>query len=260
VYYANINNVNRIFGENNLNGDHEHNTHILNAKYEGITDVAVSAYAYLIDDRAPTVGPYIEGAYSSDTYGVRVAGKKTFGDESLKYAVEYATQDEADKNPKEYSANYYLTEISYGNSMLTGTLGYEVLGADDDATVVATGAATTAGFQTPLATLHKFQGWTDQFLGGGTGNLTTGIEDLYLVVEGKALGLLWSANYHQYTAYNDMPTVDELGSEWGASVEKKWGNYSISGKYSSYNADDSAFLAAPILDKNKFWLTMQAAF
>ena len=34
--------------------------------------------------------------------------------------------------------------------------GYEVLGADD-------GAALTS-FQTPLATLHKFQGWADKFL------------------------------------------------------------------------------------------------
>lgn len=264
VFYGYVNNVNRIFGEDNINGDHESNTHLFNAKYEGFAGLALTAYSYLLDDQAPTAGvapsAYTKGTFSSDTYGVRAAGKKVFGDETLKYALEYATQEDADSNPKDYSADYSLAEISYGNSTITGLLGYEVLGADDDAKVVATGAATTQGFQTPLATLHKFQGWADQFLGGGSGNLTTGIEDMYVGVEGKALGLLWTANYHEYTAYNDTATVDDLGSEWGASVEKKWGNYSVSGKYSSYSADDSENLATPIFDKNKFWLTMQAAF
>ncbi len=150
--------------------------------------------------------------------------------------------------------------MGYGITAITGIVGYEVLGADDDATIIASGAATTQGFQTPLATLHKFQGWTDQFLGGGSGNLSVGIEDAYVGLEGKLYGLLYTVNYHQYSAANPTSTVDDLGTEWGVSLEKKWGNYSVSGKYSSYDADDSENLATAIYGKDKFWLTMQAAF
>ena len=106
--------------------------------------------------------------------------------------------------------------------------------------------------------LHKFQGWTDQFLGGGSGNLAVGIEDQYVSLDGLVFGLNWSVNYHQYDAVNDTAAVDELGSEWGASLEKKWGNYTVGVKYADYSADDSEALG--ILDKDKIWLTAQAAF
>jgi hypothetical protein len=259
VFYSYINNVNRIFGEDNAAGDHESNTHLFNAKYEGFTGLALTAYAYMLDDQAPTLGAYTEGAYSSDTFGIRAAGKQVFGDQTLKYTAEFATQHEADNNPKEYSANYSLVELTYGIPAVNGVLGYEVLGADNHATLSATGAtAVDQGFQTPLATLHKFQGWADQLIGGGSGNLPVGIEDAYIGLEGKMFNLLYTINYHQYNAANETATVANLGTEWGASLEKKWGNYSVIGKYASYSADDSEALL--LFDKNKFWLTLQAAF
>ena len=256
LYYANINNVNRIFGEDNkLQGDHETDTHLFNAKYEGIPGLTLTGYAYLMDYVDSNKATWL---FSNDTYGMRMAGKRGFGDETLKYTLEYATQTEAYDNPIDYSADYYLGEIAYGNATISGTLGYEVLGTDDGATVNATGATTSKGFQTPLATLHKFQGWTDQFLGGGSGNIAVGIKDMYLGLEGQAYGLNWSVNYHEYDADKDTAAVDHLGSEWGASLEKKWGNYTLGVKYSDYSADDSEALA--ILDKDKIWVTAQAAF
>ena len=63
------------------------------------------------------------------------------------------TQSEAGDSELDYDANYYLAELGAGYKGVTGTLGYEVLAADDG-----------VGFQTPYATLHKFQGWADQFL------------------------------------------------------------------------------------------------
>ena len=48
--------------------------------------------------------------------------------------------------------------------------------------------APTGGlaFVTPLATLHKFQGWADKFLA----TPASGIEDAYIAVFGNALGFL----------------------------------------------------------------------
>ena len=62
------------------------------------------------------------------------------------------------------------------------------------------------GFTTPLATLHKFQGWADKFL-------TTppnGIEDLYATasVNLKGVGVLdtlgFIVSYHDYDAEHDL--------------------------------------------------------
>lgn len=262
AFYGYVNNVNRIFGETTPSGDHEMSTHLFNARFDAMPWLALTGYAYLLDDQAPTFATYTEGTFSSDTYGVRASGKQGFGDQTLKYAVEYATQQEANNNPKDYSADYSLVEVVYGIPVVSGVFGYEVLGADDKAKFKSTGATTTQGFQTPLATLHKFQGWADQFLGGGSGNLPVGIEDMYVGLEGKVFTLIYSVNYHDYKAANETATVSHLGTEWGASVEKKWGNYSVIGKYASYTADDSELLpgASKLYDKNKFWLTMQAAF
>lgn len=256
--YDYMNNVHRIFSdENKKQGDYQMDTHVFNAKYEGFKGLTLSTYAYMTDfsdnDKASWV-------YSNDTYGARLAGKHNFGDTVLKYTAEYATQTETGDNPVDYSADYYLGEIGYGNSAITATLGYEVLGADDNATVTKTGASTSKGFQTPLGTLHKFQGWADQFLGGGTGNISTGIKDQYVNLDGLVYGLNWIVAYHQYDAYNDTPTVSSLGSEWDASLEKKWGNYSVGLAYANYNAIDSDNLPTRIADKDKIWLTLQAAF
>lgn len=248
LYYAKINNVNRIFGENNLAGaDHKGDSDIFNVKYEGIPGMVLSAYGYLLDNETVLTS-------SSDTYGVRLVGKHSFGDPTLKYAMEYASQKDSNDNTIDYSADYSLIEVGFGIPKISATLGYEVMGADDDATVIATGAAATQGFLTPLATLHKFQGWADQFLGGGTGNIATGIVDQYVSIDGTVAGLILSANYHEYDADNETALLDELGHEYGASVEKKWGNYSVSAKYAKYFAEDFSF------DKDKVWLTMQAAF
>lgn len=260
LYYAKIDNINTIFGpDNDTQGEYDTDINLFNLKYEGIPGLTLSGYAYLMDY---TDDENINAlAYSNDTYGVRLSGKKSFGDEALKYALEYATQSDAYDNPVEYSADYYLTEVSYGNPTITGKIGYEVLGADDSANFHTTGKSTSKGFQTPLGTLHKFQGWADQFLGGGSGNISTGIEDQYIGLDGLAYGLNWIVAYHQFNAYNSTAAVDTLGDEWNASVEKKWGNYSVSLAYAAYNAQDSENLAPiKIYDKDKLWLTMQASF
>jgi hypothetical protein len=264
AFYAYINNVNRIFGEENANGDHEMNTNLVNLNYKVGNYGALSGYVYSIDDEAPSAGAYVEGAYSSDTYGARWAGKVPMGDQAFKYNLEYATQSEGANNPVEYDADYGLAEMSFGSDLVTVGIGYEVLGADDGAITKSSGATTSRGFQTPLATLHKFQGWTDQFLGGGTGNLGVGIEDQYAVVQGKINNYAWSVNYHQYEAAESstvasLDGLSDLGSEWGVSLDKTWGNYLVGVKYSDYSVGDTD-TGFKLDDKSKIWLTMQASF
>ncbi len=234
LFAAHIDNVNRIFGEDDARGDHENDTYLFNAKYEGFKAGALTAYAYLIDNEDAA-------AFSTDTYGIRFAGKTgDFG-----YALEYATQSDADDNPNSYDADYVLAEGSYKIGDVTLKAGYEVLGADD----------TDGQFITPLATLHKFQGWNDKFLGGGTGNITGGIEDIYFSASTKLAGVKLSVVYHSLESDDSGASgMDDLGSELGFVVAKKFGPVGLSLKYSDYSADDYS------VDTDKLWLTASASF
>ena len=59
-------------------------------------------------------------------------------------------------------------------------------------------------FRTPLATLHKFQGWSDKFL--VTPN--AGLRDTYIGVKGKVQGIGWKLSWHDFGA-------DEGGADFG---------------------------------------------
>ena len=85
------------------------------------------------------------------------------------------------------------------------TLGHEVLGGDN-----------SVGFKTPLATLHKLQGWADKFL-------TTpedGIEDLYADATGELGPVKLWACYHDFQAENssaDFGKEIDLVASWPAT-------------------------------------------
>lgn len=234
IFLAHIDNVNRIFGEDSPVGDHENDTYLFNVKYTGFDAGTLSAYAYLIDNEDAA-------HFSTDTYGLRFAGKTgDFG-----YALEYATQSDAADNAASYDADYTLVEGSYKLGDFTLKAGYEVLGAD----------GTDGQFITPLATLHKFQGWNDKFLGGGTGNIVGGIEDKYLSVSTKVAGVKIAVVYHDLESDDSSASgMDDLGSETGIVVAKKFGPVGLSVKYSDYSADDFS------ADTDKLWITASAKF
>ncbi len=234
LFFAYVYNVNRIFGEDNPTGDQHQDTYLLNAQFSGWKAGALSGYAYLIDnDDAPN--------FSTDTYGVRFAGASGV----FTYALEYARQADAANNPASYDADYVLAEGGLKLAGVTFTAGYELLGAD----------GRDGQFITPLATLHKFQGWTDTFLGGGSGNIPGGIEDLYLAAATDWMGINLAVNYHHYEPDDSrVAGMDKLGREFGFLVGKKFGPVGLSLKYSDYSADDFS------VDTDKVWLTAEAEF
>jgi hypothetical protein len=110
------------------------------------------------------------------------------------------------------------------------------------------------GFSTPLATLHKFNGWADQFLN----TPKEGLVDLYASVSGKAFGGGWTVTIHDYSADESTDTVDDLGSEINAVYAKKFAkNYKAGLKYAAYSAGDST---AGKVDTDKIWLWVSASF
>ena len=128
----------------------------------------------------------------------------------------------------------------------TVKLGYEVLGSNSDGTY---------GFQTPLATLHAFQGWADLFL--KTPN--TGIKNPYLSLGAVVEKFSFLAVYHDFKA-------DEGGNHFGDEIDLSIArpindNLSVMLKYADFSVDENdASAANPLRDTKKIWLQTEYKF
>ena len=237
LFYAHINNVNRIFGGYSAVGDHNSRTDLANAKYTGWEAGIITAYAYLIDNKD-------FARFSTDTYGVRFSGRQKSDALAFGYNLEFATQQESNNNTLAYSANYFLIEGSLGISGVKLALGVEQLGSDNG----------VASFITPLATLHKFQGWSDQFLA----TPPEGVTDLYFTIGGKLGSAKLLLVLHQLKSCVDNAAgQDDLGNEVGFVAATKIGHYDLSLKYADYSSGDSSYTK---VDTKKLWLTATANF
>jgi hypothetical protein len=193
----------------------------------------LTAYAYLLEeDETP--------ATSNNTYGIRLHGTQELNSKKFSYSAELATQD---RDPG-IDTNYLALEAGVALTGIEIQLGYERLGSDEG----------TGGFATPLATLHKFNGWGDQFL--VTPN--AGLKDLYLGFAGNMLGGKWQLVAHDYAT--DVITRDgkDLGTEINAAFSRKFGKHYITGvKLSSYSAGAEGLGK---VDTDKLWLWVGADY
>ena len=227
-------NINRIFGpDDGANpADLEGDNFFFRADYRFLENHKVAAFGYWLD--IDEDGPYSAGKTvnnSTDTYGVEYNGKISF----LSVAAAYATQSEAGDSELDYDADYYMVELGTKLSVLDLKAGYEVLASDND-----------VGFQTPLATLHKFQGWADVFL-------TTpgdGIEDLYGSIGTKLGPVKLAAVYHDFQAESSS---EDFGTEWDFVATWPMNkHFTFQGKYARFDSDSAAYS-----DIEKVWFTAQ---
>jgi hypothetical protein len=216
--YAFINRRNRIFADEK---DLESHDHLINASVP-LPAGKLSAYAYALEVDNNT-------ANSLDTFGIRYAGKS----DQFVYATELATQSN-ELNGVSHNTNYMLFEGGIKLDAVTIKAGYESLGSDDG----------VKSFATPLATLHKFNGWADQFL--ATPN--EGLDDAYVKVTGKMGKGKWLVAYHSYSANKPSETIDDLGSEVNLQYVTKIAKFPIGVRYANYSAGDVK------VDTNKLWL------
>ncbi|MGH8135953.1 MAG: hypothetical protein ACRER4_06365, partial [Steroidobacteraceae bacterium] len=199
---------------------------------------ALSFYGYFLDfDDAAQL--------SADTYGLRYDGSHAAG-EKLKFGwvLEYAQQKDAGANQASIDASYSLIELSLKAAAAGVTIGREAL-SGESGTFTAT---TNPAFQTPLATLHKWQGWADKFLT----TPSAGIEDVYVEVNGSLAGWNGQAVWHDFQA---EATSLDYGTELDLSVSRKFAqHYEVLLKYADYSADGL------FTDTQKFWLQLGAVF
>lgn len=229
LYYAYIGQRNRIFAET---ADLTSDDHLLNVSYQTSLGKLVG-YGYFLD-----VDDGIDNA--RDTLGVSFSGAKKLDSVKLLYKAEYATQSFEDGGV-DRDATYTHLEAGLQASYFTGKIGYEVLGSDDG----------NYGFTTELATLHKFNGWADQFLG----TPTVGLVDTYFSAGFKLPVGKLSVIYHDFSA--DEGSLD-LGTEVDVAYGLKFGKqYNAGIKYAAYSAGDAD---AGKVDTDKLWLWVGASF
>ena len=228
-----IHNVNRLVSEAaGPRGDDGMQSGIFNARYDGLSAGSLTAYSYLVDYDSLD-------AASTSSYGLRFTGGTDLSD-SVKalYTLEYAQQSDYADNPNSVDADYYLLEGGASVSGVTFKLGQEMLGSDEG----------TASFQTPLATLHAMNGWTDKFLS----TPDDGLVDTYASIGGKAGGVKVMAIHHQFES--DTANQD-YGTETGVLAAKPLNEtYTLGFKAASYSADDFS------VDTDKAWLWVSASF
>lgn len=226
--YSYVFNVNRIFGPNDgvQPADWHGNFHLANATWKVDKDHKLAAFGYLLDNE-------VAAGASSNTFGLDYSGN--FG--PITANLSYAMQSDAGDNPNSYDADYYKAELAGNLGQVTLSAGIEVLGSDNG-----------VGFSTPLATLHKFQGFADKFL-GTPGN---GIEDVYVSALTKVGGVKLVATYHNFDANEGSMSY---GSEIDLVATYKFNNYT-SGllKLASYDADEYG------TDTTKVWAMVNFAF
>jgi hypothetical protein len=226
VFYAFIDNVNRVFGDDSAVGDHRMASNLVNVGYDVEGWGRAAAYAYLLDyDSVDT--------NSTNTLGARFAGTHAFDSFELLYGAELASQSDTADNPNDVDQDYLLAELGGKVGAWSARLGHEVLGGSGD---------PGDAFQTPLATLHAFNGWADKFL-------TTpddGLVDTYLALGAKQDAFTYQLAWHDFSADSGS---DDYGSELDASVT--WAvakSLTLGLKAADYDADDFA------TDTTKAWL------
>ena len=194
-------------------------------------------FSYLLD--------YDEGfflANSSQTYGGILAATLPIGTKTkLSLRASYARQSDYGRNPFDYAADYWSLDAGTNLAGFNLAAGWEKLGSDNGRAV-----------QTPMATLHKFNGWADLFLT----TPAAGLQDVWVTVgrkfDGVKLlpGLNANVTYHKFDSA--VGSID-YGTEWDASLGFKIGKVGLLFKFADYESDGFA------VDTRKFWLQAEWA-
>ena len=275
-----MNRINRVFGPDSPQGAYKGDFYLGNVAYQ-FRIGKLTGFAYLLDFDPITSWGNTPAASepglnvtqkaglnparsSSETFGARFAGTYNVSKIKLSYLASYANQKDYGSyktsrsiaSQQQFSNNYYAAELIATYRLYSLGAGVETLEGDG-----------VQGFQTPLATLHKFQGWADKFL-------TTpakGIDDQYVTggITTKSIKpfetVSLTAAQHKYTSTTGGGL--DFGEEFNVQLSAKYGRFTGLLKYADYhigtplqltpnsgvapNVVNNAF--STLADTKKFW-------
>jgi hypothetical protein len=226
VRYAWLHRVHRVAGDSALDPlarERDLDSHFFNATWKRGKQ-QWTGYALLHHDQDVA-------AASTATYGLRWTGSEGA---QWSWTAEAAQQRDYLDNPAAFHHSYWLLEPALQVHGLNWKLGWEHLGGNGQ-----------HALQTPLATLHPFEGWADKFNATPAG----GLEDQWLSVAGKQEKFTWVLAWHDFHA--DIGS-SHYGSEWDVSVSRPIGK-SWNGmiKLADYQAESFA------RNTRKLWLQFE---
>ncbi|NPA51347.1 MAG: hypothetical protein GXO22_00440 [Aquificae bacterium] len=221
---------------------------VLDINYSAHKSLRLKAFAYMITD-------------VHDTFGLKASGKVKLGKVKLSYLGEYAKQDSPyaldnlPANPN-IDANYYRLSLGSVSGGFFGNIMYTHFDGRD--------TGEDKGFSTPLATLHKFEGWSDVLLLGAANGFDYGLNEVGLTLGYKKpdLGNLMLIYLIFKSDMNPTdPTVGkDIGKELDVQYTKKLTPHlSFLAKAAFYRADDGYYTGGTLKgtqDVKKYWLQL----
>ncbi|WPJ96794.1 alginate export family protein [Coraliomargarita algicola] len=220
--------------QHSVNGLHnELKAYGLNVAYRFSKAFVATAFYYDIDgDEASNADA------SNETLGLRVTGTVMLDELPITYAASLAEQTDAGASSKDYDAAYYAADVSTQIEAVTLGGGFEIMQAE---------------FRTPLATVHKFNGFADALL--PTGGFANGLEDLYLYA-GYTLpignGIPVKVIYHWFDSESSGAAGQDGGKEIDLVASYRINQYvSLLAKYGDYESDGGVGNAGAV-DKEMF--------
>lgn len=223
---------------------------ILNGSYKVNDMLKVTAYDYMISSE--------KGSYGSDTIGLALTGDVPASGAKINYRAEYAKQGDASfktvgTTKAQNDAYYYnLEALANVSGVLVGA-GYEFLSG-------STGTDGKTAFSTPLATLHKFNGWADKFLTTPQGGLVDTSATLGYTAPGLGKAMVI---YHDFETDKAMTGKSDLGTEWDMLYTNAVpGIKGLQGllKAAFYDGGDVTTGAGYIKDKDVLWIELGYKF
>lgn len=146
VTYVYLDKIHRVFTRRSPQGEWNSDSHLVQAEFKTKAGL-LTGYAYLLDITNAAV-------QSNATWGGRFAGSHPLTPGlAVTYEAEYAHQTDYRNSPTSFDLGYLDLGAGLKTSWQWASFGYERLDGNG-----------RRGFQTPLATLHIFQGWADVFL------------------------------------------------------------------------------------------------
>lgn len=175
---------------------------------------------------------------SNQTIGLRATGNFQIEGQSFTYVASLAEQEAVGPSTLNYDAGYLAGDLSTDWKGLTLGGGFEIF---------------EPGFRTPLAIVHKFNGFADALL--ATNGFTNGLRDFYAYLGYRlpvGKGIETKAIYHWFDSESSGAAGEDGGSEINLVASYSLNKYtSLLAKYGNYAADGGVGNAGA-LDKAMF--------
>lgn len=246
---AYVNRVHRVYGPDSPQGTYRGDLYLGNVSYR--TPLGkLTGFAYLLSFDPLTAFPGLAAAaavplnparQSTNTYGGRLSDVRGFGPIGVGYVLSYASQRQRGDNPLTFNNDYLLAEGSMTYREVGLTVGDEIMHGNG-----------IAGLSTPLATVHRFDGWADKFLT----TPANGLDNRYATLDcrltnvGPFQTVSASATRRKFSA--ERINAD-YGSEWDLQAAATWRRLTTSIILADYRAAAQTPLAVAG-DTRKFWV------